>query len=184
MSEGQQQFDNSSPHTRNRRPGDHMTDEERRNAQDQFLEKFVETANVRAACLHVGIDRSLVYKWKERDEEFMLRFNQATEDANDKIRSEIYRRGIEGVEKPVVSMGKPVFYKKKMLTVREYSDNLLSLLAKARMPEFRDKTHLDVDANVSTNHKSDISQELRMLTGSQLAQFKTWLLEAKARNEQ
>ena len=126
-----------------------MSATERKQAQEVFLQSFSMTANVRAACMKAGIDRSTVYRWQEHDTEFSVRFKQAELDANDLIRGELFRRAVQGYEKPVVSMGKQVFVEEELpngkkvykpLMERVYSDNLLSLLAKARMPEFRDKT--------------------------------------------
>jgi hypothetical protein len=132
---------------RTRRQGQRLTPEEKRIAQEKFLESFSNTANVRAACMKAGIARRTVYAWQEHDETFSLQFKQAELDANDMIRGEIFRRGVQGYEKPVTSMGKQVYVddpknkgKQIPLMERVYSDNLLALLARARMPEFRDKS--------------------------------------------
>jgi hypothetical protein len=122
-----------------RRHGQRMNAKERKTVQEKFLQSFSRTANIRAACLAAHIDRSTVYYWQEHDTEFSLKFNVANEEANDLIRAALWRRGVEGVETYVISMGKAVYVDGKPLMEREYSDNLLALLAKARMPEFRDK---------------------------------------------
>lgn len=161
-----------------------MKPEVRKKKQKDFLEAFAECVTIREACRIAGIARSTVFEWQEHDEEFSLLYNQAKADADDVIRAEIKRRAIDGVDEYVTSMGKVVYFHDQPLTITKYSDSLLSLLAKARMPEFREKTHIDVDANVSGNLKTpDLSQELRILTGPQLAQLKSWLLEAKAKQE-
>jgi hypothetical protein len=146
----------STPQTRKRRPGQRMTAPERAQAQEKFLKSFSMTANVRAACMAAGIDRTLVYQWAEHSEEFSIRFKQAELDANDLIRGELFRRAVQGVEKPMVSMGKVVYVedpKKKgeqiPLMERVYSDSLLSLLAKARMPEFREKQQIEVNGTLT-----------------------------------
>lgn len=179
MSNSPERINTSTPNTRKRRQGQRMTAEERAQTQAKFLESFAKTANVRAACMDAGIDRSLVYQWAEHNDEFSLRFKQAELDANDVIRAELYRRAIEGTEKPVVSMGRVARDEEgKILMIREYSDNLLALLAKSRMPEFREKTQVDVNAQV--NHQGgELARELRMLSNDQYAQFKSWVLAAK-----
>lgn len=135
----------STPQLHKRRPGQRMTTEERTQAQEKFLKSFSMTANVRAACMAAGIDRTLVYQWAEHSKEFSIRFNRASLDADDVIRAELFRRSIQGVEKHVVSMGKVVYGDDgKPLMERVYSDSLLSLLAKSRMPEFRDRQQLEV----------------------------------------
>jgi hypothetical protein len=174
--------------TSRRRNGQHMSAEERKVAQEEFLKAFAMTANVRAACMKAGIDRSTVYRWQEHDTEFGLKFRQASEDANDVIRAELFRRAIQGTEKPVVSMGKAVYVetedgRKKPLMERVYSDNLLSLLAKARMPEFRERQRVEMsgpDGEPIQMHQQQM--DLSMLTDDQLAQFKQWLLDAQRRN--
>lgn len=173
--------------TSTRRQGQHMTAEERKVAQETFLRSFALTANVRAACLKAGVARSTIYAWQEHDTAFGLRFRQASEDANDLIRAELFRRAVQGVEEPVVSVGKLVYIEengqRKPLTRKVYSDQLLSLLAKARMPEFRERQRVEMSGPdgepiQTMNQQMDLS----MLTNDQLAQFKQWLLEAQRRN--
>jgi hypothetical protein len=173
--------------TLRRRRGQHMTSSERQAAQEVFLQTFSMTANVRAACMKAGIDRSMVYRWQEHDTEFGLKFRQASEDANDVIRAELFRRAIQGVEKPVVSMGKAVYVetedgRKRPLMERVYSDNLLSLLAKARMPEFRERQRVEMSGPDGEPIQMQQQMDLSMLTDEQLAQFKQWLLDAQRRN--
>jgi hypothetical protein len=177
--------DSMTPYMRKRRPGQRPSPEERKQAQEIFLQSFALTANVRAASMKAGISRNTVYEWQEKDEEFGFKFRQASEDANDLIRGELFRRAVQGYDKPVVSMGKVVYQDDKPLMERVYSDSLLSLLAKARMPEFRDKQHLDVNANLSGSvQTTDLSNDLRLLTNEQLTQFKSWLAEAKAKEQE
>ena len=117
-------------------------DAEREEKQATFLASFRQTANVSESCLAADIDRSTFYEWKEKYEEFGMLYHQAEQIANDRLRFEILRRGVEGWDEPLVSAGKRVG------TVRKYSDTLLIFLAKARMEEFREKSKLDVNTNV------------------------------------
>jgi hypothetical protein len=170
------QIDKLTPHTRDvpirkRGRGDRMTPIERQNAQEKFLRTFSMTANVRAACMSAGISRSIVYVWQEKDEEFSFKFNIAEQEANDLIRAELFRRAVQGYEKPVVSMGKAVYGKDgKMLTERIYSDNLLGLLAKARMPEFRDKQKVEHSGPNGGPIHIQRDPNLQLLTDEELAQ--------------
>lgn len=135
--------------TSQRRKGQRLSKQERETAQETFLQSFATTANVRAACAAAGIDRATVYTWMEHDEFFALRYKQAELDANDTIRAAIFQRGVLGYEKPVVSMGKVVYGQDGMpLMERVYSDTLLSLLAKARMPEYRDKQQIEHSGSI------------------------------------
>ena len=63
---------------------------------------------------------------------------EARERFRDKVRKEVHRRSIDGIEKPVYWQG--------VQTASEitYSDRLLELYAKAHCTEFRDKSNLDL----------------------------------------
>lgn len=146
--------------------------------QNAFLEDFAQHGIVTKACKTAGIDRKTVYNWKEHSEDFLFRYNQALEEAKDNIRAEIYRRAHDGWDEEVYQLGNYAG------TVHKYSDTLLIFHAKAIMPEYRDKSQVDVNANVHANiQQSDFADALRHLPGDQLAQVKQWLLDAKARRE-
>jgi hypothetical protein len=107
--------------------------------QRRFLGAFAEHANVLLAAQAAHINRTTVYVWLEHDEAFSFAFNQAKEDARDVLRAEIYRRAKEGWDEPVWG---PTALKG---TVRKYSDTLLIFHAKAMMPEYREKSQVDVN---------------------------------------
>ena len=92
-----------------------------------------------AAAESTGIPQRLVKRWQDEPV-----FAEAMEEAGavycDVIRREIHRRAIDGWDAPVYQRGVHVGYE------RRYSDNLLQLLAKTRMPEFREKP-TDVNVN-------------------------------------
>ena len=158
-----------TPHTRIKSPRDgrKLSAEEKRATQELFLKTFSQTANVKLSCLAAKISRNAVYAWLEKDEQFSLRYHQAELDANDTIRAEMYRRGVHGVEEPVVSVGKLVYVDGKPLTVKKYSDNLLSLLAKSRMPEFREKQQVEHSGSIDiTGAKELLMQRLTRLEES------------------
>lgn len=113
--------------------------------KELFLDAFAEHGIVLKAAQSAGIDRRTVYKWLEHDEKFMLAFNQAKENARDIVRAEIHRRAIEGWDEEVYQLGKYAG------TMRKYSDTLLIFHAKALMPEYRDKQHIDVSGSLTIN---------------------------------
>ena|SRR5258708_5094294 len=127
-----------------RRSGQRMTPSQRKATQATFLATFEHSANVTQACRAANISREMIYQWLEHDEQFSILYHQAEQIANDAIRAEIFRRGHDGYDEPQFSAGK------HMGNVRKYSDTLLIFLAKARMPEFRDKSQLDVNTNART----------------------------------
>jgi len=138
--------------------------------QRLFLKEYAEHANVLLAARAAHISRMTVYHWLEHDEDFSFAFNQAKEDAKDVLRAEIYRRAKEGWEEPVYQMGNLAG------TVRKYDTTLLIFHSKMMMPEYREKTQVDVNANVQQTESTD---GLRMLSKEQRAQLRQWLLEAK-----
>jgi hypothetical protein len=184
-----------------RRKGQRMKAQQRIRAQAIFLAVYEHTANIVTAAEQAEIDRTLVYYWQEHDEQFSFAFHLADKAANARIDAEIKRRAIEGVEEPIVSMGqiayeyepilddegnqkfdkrgKPMFKRGRMLTVRKYSDTLLMFYAKKRMPEYRDKSQLDVTANVTQS--GHITIDTKQLSDEQLALLKSIALEQKAR---
>lgn len=179
--------DNSNiptPYTRKRRQGQKPTKQEKLAIQEKFLKSFSMTANMRAACMAAGVDRSTVYYWQEHDTDFSLRFNIAEQEANDVIRAELFRRAIQGYEKPVVSMGKAVYDKDgKPLTERVYSDSLLSLLAKARMPEFKDKQRIEHSGPNGGPIQVNRDPNLQLLTDEELAQAQRLASQLLSRQE-
>lgn len=141
-----------------RRKGRNLTPAQRLDAQAAFLEAYEHNANILRAAEQAEISREIVYYWLEHDERFLFAYHLADAAANAHIESEIRRRAMEGVVKPLVSAGRLVYdeYKdedgkthKELLTVREYSDVLLIFYAKRRMPEYREKSQVDVNQTVT-----------------------------------
>jgi hypothetical protein len=94
-----------------------------------FLEAYRETGNIRSACTAAGVGRSTIYKWQEHDGAFHAAFGQAQVEAVEALEAEAYRRGVTGVEEPVIAAGRGV-----VGTVRKYSDTLLIFLLKGAAP--------------------------------------------------
>lgn len=98
--------------------------------KEAFLKAVVQAGSISLAAHAVGIDRRTHYYWKERDPEYFEKFKDATaeyrEHLCENIETEIYRRGHDGVDKPVYQGGKRVG------TVREYSDLVIDLPREGR----------------------------------------------------
>jgi hypothetical protein len=168
---------------RRRRQGQRPNEEEKCQLQERFLEVFARGGNILLACRQVGVDRSTIYRWSEQDETFALRKNQAERDFFDLAYGEFTRRAIQGYEKPVVSMGKMVYKADgSLLMERIVSDRLLEMIIKRGFPEYREKQQVEMTANVTTT--SSQAEDLRLLTNEQLRMYKSWLLEARARQEE
>lgn len=146
--------------------------------QKRFLKAYAEYANVLIAARAAGVSRQIVYVWLEKDEDFSFAYNIAKEDARDCLRSEIYRRGIEGWDEPIYQQGKLVGQ------VRKYSDVLLIFHTKALCPEYREKSQIDLNANVSTTAQAgSLTLDMRNASASELARLKEIALEMKAREQ-
>jgi hypothetical protein len=106
------------------------------NARAKFIEVLRQTGNVTEAAASVGLGRSRAYQLRGTDEEFAKAWEEAEDVAVDRLEREAWRRGVEGVDKPVYHAGKVVGH------VREYSDTVLVVLLKAHRPEkYRDNVH-------------------------------------------
>ncbi len=141
---------------------------DRSEKQTTFLDAFAASGIILVGCRAAGITRQLVDYWNEHDSDFSNRYGFARREADDRIRAEIQRRAMQGVTR-----SKPIFYKGVQVgsdVYVEYSDALLILLAKARMPEFRER-NLGEDEGKGKDGSSGISalDELRNRRASRAA---------------
>src|SRR6478672_6188376 len=74
----------------------------------RFLEALRECGNIRIASEAAGSGRREMHRKKERDPKFAADWDAAYAEAADRLEQEAWRRAVEGVEEPVVSMGKLV----------------------------------------------------------------------------
>lgn len=182
MLETRKPSSNTHIRTSPRGQGQRLTKDERQLLQEKFLKSFSMTANVRAACMATGIDRSTIRKWEEVDEAFAIRYKEAKEDADDLVRAELQRRALHGYEKPMVSWGKVVTDKDgKVVTEKVYSDNLLALLARARLPEFREKQSID---SIQVDNINVLTIDTRSLSPDQLIALKSLAANMKQEDQQ
>jgi hypothetical protein len=94
-----------------------------------FLSSLRKLGNVTSACNAAKIERSTAYRHKEADKEFAALWQEALDEAADRLEAEARRRAERGVLSPVYQGGKLVGQ------VREYSDTLMALLLRAHKPE-------------------------------------------------
>lgn len=100
----------------------------------RFLADFALCGNVLRSAVAAGCGRRTVYDWRREDSKFAALYDEAHEDALDRLEEEGRRRAYEGVLEPVVSAGQLVTH------VRKYSDTLLITLLKGKRPDtFRDR---------------------------------------------
>jgi hypothetical protein len=94
-----------------------------------FLTQVAAGASVKKACAAAGVSRQSVHEHANRNDDFRQAWADAKEAAKDTIRDEIFRRAVEGADKPVFHQGK------QAATVKEFDSTLLIFLAKKRIPE-------------------------------------------------
>jgi hypothetical protein len=95
----------------------------------RFLDVLRETCNVSEAARCCGVSRRVAYNHREADPAFRKEWDEAVEETIDKLEREAWRRGVEGVDRPVTFQGEIT------ATYKEYSDRMLELLLKAHRPE-------------------------------------------------
>ena len=98
-------------------------------AREVFLTTLARACNVTAACQAAGIGRQTAYTWREDDTAFAAAWTAAIDEAVDRLEAEAWRRGVEGVDKPVTFQGEIT------ASFKEYSDRILEVLLKAHRPE-------------------------------------------------
>lgn len=116
-------------------------------ARELFLEALAGGASITRSCEAAAIGRTTAYEWRAADEAFAKLWDDALEAGIDLLEDEARRRAVDGVERPVVAMGKIARNDDgTVLKIREYSDTLLALMLKAKRPkQYRER--LDVNAN-------------------------------------
>src|SRR6266404_8212532 len=94
--------------------------------QAGFLKTLAGTGNVTAAAAFAGTSRTRVYEFRKIDPAFAAAWDEAEEMAVDALEAEARRRGVEGVQEPLVSAGRIVRDDEgQPIAIRRYSDNLL-----------------------------------------------------------
>ena len=112
-------------------------------ARENFLSVLAETCNVSEASRSVGMSRRAAYDWRDADPKFAADWNDAEQEAADKLEREAWRRGVEGVDKPIIYKGEVTD------TFKEYSDRMLEILLKGHRPEkFTERFKQDVTGHI------------------------------------
>lgn len=94
-----------------------------------FLTALAHNGVVTYACEAAGIGRRTAYDRRETDTEFAAAWEDAVEEARDRIEAEAIRRAVDGYDAPVWYQGELVG------TNREYSDSLMQLVLKGNKPD-------------------------------------------------
>lgn len=122
-----------------------------------FLAHLAKHGNVSAAALASGMKRCSWYDLRAKDAEFAKQWEDAVEIATDLLILEAKRRAYKGTRKPVFYQGV------KCGAVREYSDSLMMFLIKAKKPEYREKTDINVNGEINIRELPDDQLESRLI---------------------
>lgn len=98
----------------------------------QFLEALSHNGNISMSARMIGMSRSTILKFAQKNPSFRVAMNEAIEEAKDFALGELLRRGVRGWKEPVWYRGQEVG------SVRKYSDSCLIRYVQAHFPEFRD----------------------------------------------
>ncbi len=121
--------------------------------KDKLVEAYAaNAASIAPACLAAGVSRSTYKRWRKEDAEFASRLEEAYEAAVDEAEAEVRRRGVHGVEEPVVHKGALMYLtdsrglfvldddlERIPLTVNKKSDRMLELYVRANRDQYRDR---------------------------------------------
>ena len=73
-----------------------------------YFEALTQTVNVTLARRSAGVPRRSAYDWRENDEDFARRWDEALDEGIDLLEAELQRRAFEGTERPVFYKGQSV----------------------------------------------------------------------------
>lgn len=114
------------------------TPKKRRDWRPKFLACLSLSPNVTGAAKAAHVNRQRVYEVRGEEPKFAAAWDDAINQALDAAEGELYRRGVEGINKPVTVAG-------QREVIREYSDTLLIFLLKSHRPEkYRETIRHDV----------------------------------------
>lgn len=143
--------------------------------KSKFLEELSVIPNVRRACDAASVSRAKVYSERAKNAEFAQQWDQAIEEACDRLEEEAHRRAVKGTVKPLVSRGQVVFARfdeegnlvasadegeLRPVMIHEYSDALMQTLLKAHRPEkYRERFEVR-----QVEGESEVDEEIKRLT--------------------
>lgn len=119
--------------------------------REAYLAYLTRTARLYEAANQVNVTPQAILQYRRKNPSFEERVQNALRSYNDLIEAEIHRRGVDGFDQAVYWNGEVVGYQKK------YSDALLGMLAKRRIPEYGDR--ISVEQNTTISGELGISLE-------------------------
>mgnify|MGYP001561557606 CR=1 FL=1 len=124
----------------------------RRDWRTSFLAALRQSPNVSEAAEAARINRGTAYREYKINSDFAEAWEDAIGTALDHAEGELYRRGVEGVDKPVTVAG-------VREVIREYSDTLLIFLLKNRRREIYGERASAVNLNLTQDDLAKLTDE-------------------------
>lgn len=131
-----------------------MTDISLPDVKDMILEFLMDKPVLHAAAKSVGVSPLALQREMDRDEEFALHISEATQIGMGAAESAAWDRAVDGVTHYVLDRGKPVFVideesgESVQLIEKKYSDKMLELILKAKMPEvYGERAKLEIEGS-------------------------------------
>lgn len=109
----------------------------------RFIEAIRTGSEPPEAAEFAGVKLGHMRSLRRTDVNMAAMWTQAEDESGDHLVQEARRRAIDGWEEPIVYRGEVIGHK------RVYSDRLLELLLKARVPAFADKQKLEISGQVT-----------------------------------
>jgi hypothetical protein len=119
----------------------HMLTRQALHKKVHFLRAFAQRGIILDGCEAAGVSRGAISVWRADDEWFDELFLAAMDESADVLEREAFRRAVTGIDEPVIYRGLPTMVQdantgeQRNLTVKRYSDQLLTVMLKARKPD-------------------------------------------------
>ena len=107
--------------------------------QEEFLKAYAKSGLFRKSAKKAGVCAQTVYNAMERDTVFKEKVDAAYEDFKEDLEEVVKDRVLEGVKKDVYYKGD------KIGEETQFSDRLTELVLKRHVPEYRDKSTIDMN---------------------------------------
>lgn len=128
-----------------------------RKVKEKFLAHLALSANVTESARVAGVERGVLYRWRETDPDFAKGWTLSLEEATDALEAEARRRALEGCAEPLTYQGKLICDAKGQPVIRRrYSDGLLRMLLRAHRPaRFREAPDMQGSGIISIQITQD-----------------------------
>lgn len=131
-----------------------------------YLAALAQTGVYDRAADAAGVNHATAWKERQRNPEFAAKVKEAVSTATALLEDEAVRRAIHGMRRYKFSKGgEPIMDPRtgEQYFELEYSDTMLAILLKARLPEtYREKVGLEHSGEVTHKHLTLVEFEERM----------------------